>query len=56
LWSKAKSWYNGSNIPGKVVETLNFTGGLPLYINMCNESMEKGYDGFVFSKVGSADD
>lgn len=51
LWSKAKSWYNGSNIPGKRVETMNFTGGVPLYIQMCNESAEKGYEGFVFSKL-----
>ena len=53
LWSKAKSWYNGANIPGKVVESLNFTGGLPLYMQLCNESVEKGYEGFVFSKLGS---
>jgi hypothetical protein len=52
LWSKAKSWYNGSNIPGKVVETMNFTGGVPVYVKLCNESMEKGYEGFVLSKLG----
>lgn len=49
LWGKAKSWYNGSNIPGKRVEPLIFTAGLPLYNQMCNESAEKGYDGFVLS-------
>jgi len=53
LWSKAKSWYNGSNIPGKIVESMNFTGGLPAYIQLCNESAEKGYKGFVLSKSGS---
>ncbi|KAF8225777.1 FAD/NAD(P)-binding domain-containing protein [Tricholoma matsutake] len=56
LWGKAKSWYNGANIPGKVVESLNFAGGVPLYIQLCNESAEKGYDGFVFSKPEGAHD
>lgn len=51
LWSRAKSWYNGANIPGKVVESLNFTGGLPLYMKLCNECAEKGYEGFTFSKL-----
>jgi hypothetical protein len=49
LWGKAKSWYNGSNIPGKKVETLVWTAGVPFYDQLCNESAEKGYDGFSFA-------
>ncbi|KAF8074542.1 cyclohexanone monooxygenase [Lyophyllum atratum] len=49
LWDRAKSWYTGANVPGKRVETLNFTGGVPLYIRMCRESAAGGYTGFVIS-------
>ncbi|RDB15910.1 Baeyer-Villiger monooxygenase [Hypsizygus marmoreus] len=49
LWNKAKSWYTGANVPGKVIESLNFTGGVPLYLQMCREVVEKGYEGFVLS-------
>jgi len=52
LWSQAKSWYNGSNVPGKRVQTLNFTGGVPLYIRTCRECAEGGYTGFQFSDSG----
>lgn len=49
LWPKAKSWYNGSNIPGKKVESLIWTGGLPFYNQTCNDSAAKGYEGFALS-------
>ncbi|KDR72764.1 hypothetical protein GALMADRAFT_765004 [Galerina marginata CBS 339.88] len=49
LWSRAKSWYNGANVPGKPVQSLNFTGGVPLYERLCRESAEAGYEGFVLS-------
>ncbi|RDB15964.1 Baeyer-Villiger monooxygenase [Hypsizygus marmoreus] len=54
LWNKAKSWYTGANVPGKVIESLNFTGGVPLYLRACREAAEKGYEGFVFSGVEKA--
>ncbi|KAF4620279.1 hypothetical protein D9613_000206 [Agrocybe pediades] len=47
LWDRAKSWYNGSNVPGKRIQSLNFTGGLPLYQTMCREVVEGGYTGFI---------
>ncbi|KAF5385797.1 hypothetical protein D9615_002198 [Tricholomella constricta] len=53
LWDRAKSWYTGANVPGKRVESLNFTGGLPLYIRLCRESAEGGYTGFAFSESGT---
>ncbi|KAL0578187.1 hypothetical protein V5O48_003818 [Marasmius crinis-equi] len=52
LFHKAKSWYNGSNIPGKPVEQLNFVGGIPLYDQLCRDKAEKGYEGFVLSSIG----
>lgn len=49
LWNHAKSWYTGANIPGKVIETQNFTGGVPLYNRLIKESADRGFEGFVFS-------
>jgi len=51
LFYKAKSWYTGANIPGKTVQTLNFTGGVPAYDKYTKEVAEKGYEGFVLSAV-----
>lgn len=50
LFPRAKSWYQGSNIPGKKVESLNFPLGLPSYIAKFDESAEQGYAGFTLSK------
>ncbi|KAF8517136.1 cyclohexanone monooxygenase [Hysterangium stoloniferum] len=55
LFSKAKSWYTGANIPGKVVESMNFTGGLPLYDKHIREVAEKGYVGFVLKSGNEAE-
>jgi cyclohexanone monooxygenase len=49
LIPKADSWYMGANIPGKRRESLNFTGGVPLYLEKCKEAADGGYAGFVFS-------
>lgn len=46
LFPKAKSWYQGVNIPGKQVESLNFPLGLPTYITKFKESAANGYSGF----------
>ncbi|KAJ7579835.1 cyclohexanone monooxygenase [Mycena floridula] len=46
------AWYMGSNIPGKPVETLNFTGGLPMYVQKGKESADNGYEGFIFRRDG----
>ena len=52
LTYRAKSWWNGANIPGKPIEQLNFLGGIPLYHSLCQSNAEKGYEGFVLSGVG----
>jgi len=50
LLPKAKSWYQGCNIPGKVVEPLNFVGGLPVYINDLEICERNDYKGFIVQK------
>lgn len=49
LWGEANSWYMGKNIPGKPVESLHFTGGVPLYMQYCQQSVDEGYKGFSFA-------
>jgi cation diffusion facilitator CzcD-associated flavoprotein CzcO len=46
LFKLAKSWYNGSNIPGKRVEPLNYTGGMPNYIKALDNSLENEFQGW----------
>ena len=40
LFPQAKSWYQGSNIPGKRVEPLNYAGGMPAYLKAMDESLD----------------
>jgi cyclohexanone monooxygenase len=49
LFPRADSWYFGANIPGKPREMLSFAGGLSTYMAKCNESAERGYEGFMIS-------
>ncbi|KAJ3839598.1 cyclohexanone monooxygenase [Lentinula raphanica] len=52
LWSKAKtSWYMGSNIEGKKKQMLQFPGGIPAWMKLCNDSAERGYEGFHIKSV-----
>jgi hypothetical protein len=46
LIPRADSWWVGANIPGKRREMLAFAGGLGTYMAICNESAERGYEGF----------
>lgn len=50
LFPLANSWYMGANIPGKKRESLNYPGGLPLYLEKCKASADKGYEGFVLGR------
>ena len=43
------SWYLGSNVPGKKRVFMPFVGGLPAYIQKCEETVRAGYEGFDFS-------
>ena len=46
LFPKADSWYMGANVPGKPRQLLNYPGGLPLYLEKCQECADQGYSGF----------
>lgn len=35
LFPKAKSWYQGANIPGKPVEQMYYLAGMPMYFEKC---------------------
>ncbi|KAF8829461.1 hypothetical protein HHX47_DHR3000961 [Lentinula edodes] len=49
LFATGKSWYNGANIENKPFEPLSFVGGVPLYMQKCQEVAEHNYEGFVLS-------
>jgi cyclohexanone monooxygenase len=49
LIPRADSWWVGANIPGKPREMLAYAGGLGTYMTLCNESADRGYEGFVIS-------
>ncbi|KAG6820201.1 hypothetical protein H0H93_004051 [Arthromyces matolae] len=53
LWNRAKSWYTGANVPGKRIESLNFTGGVPMYKTLIEKSADDGYSGFTLSRSGT---
>ncbi|KAG5633188.1 hypothetical protein DXG03_008113, partial [Asterophora parasitica] len=55
LWDRSDSWYIGANVPGKPRQSLNFTGGIPLYFRLCRESAEAGYTGFALSGTEGTD-
>lgn len=46
LFKLAKSWYQGSNIPGKRVEPLNYVGGIPSYIKALDRSLDNNWQGW----------
>ena len=41
-----RGWWQGSNIPGKKAEPLNWAGGLPLYIKTINDCLHEDWTGF----------
>ena len=50
VMEKAKSWYVGTNVPGKSRDILAYAGGIDKYIQVCEEVAENGYSGFSFSE------
>jgi len=52
LNNKAKSWYVGANIPGKVIEPLNYSGGIKNYVDVITGVADRGYEGFTLSRCG----
>lgn len=55
LYPKAKSWYQGANIPGKKVEALNWAGGLPRYLEIVEGVRRQGYRGFKMDRLSMID-
>jgi len=50
LFPMAKSWYQGSNIPGRKVEPLNWAGGMVDYRGALDESVKNNYQAWNASK------
>ena len=46
LFTRTKSWYMGTNIPGKPQVFMAYAGGLPAYRDRCDEEAAKGYPSF----------
>ena len=40
----------GANVPGKVVEQLNFPGGFPLYFEETRKVLDNNFEGFTVKK------
>lgn len=51
LFTKANSWYMGSNVPGKPRVFMLFIGGFAAYLDICNEVANAGYKGFDLVKA-----
>ncbi|EKT76997.1 flavin-containing monooxygenase [Rhodococcus opacus] len=50
LFNRAKSWYNGGNIPGKKMQMLQYLNGVPTYLQFWQKEKESGYtDGLTVS-------
>jgi cation diffusion facilitator CzcD-associated flavoprotein CzcO len=49
LYTSCNSWYLGSNIPGKPRIFMPYVGGVPAYIQKCEDVVANGYEGFMLS-------
>jgi len=49
LFTKTKSWFMGTNIPGKKKTFLFYAAGAPMFRQQCAEVAAKGYEGFELS-------
>ncbi|WP_178917723.1 NAD(P)/FAD-dependent oxidoreductase [Natronomonas gomsonensis] len=54
LFSEAKSWYRGENVPGKPSIFTPFPGGLEMYRGICERVAEDDYDGFELREATDA--
>ena len=52
LFPQAKSWYMGSNVPGKPRVVLPYVGGVDRYRGVCDRVVEQNYVGFTLSSPG----
>lgn len=49
LYPLAKSWYMGSNVPGKPRVLMPYIGGVGVYREECDEIVADGYRGCVMT-------
>tara|TARA_B100001765_G_scaffold207723_1_gene166149 strand:- start:478 stop:771 length:294 start_codon:yes stop_codon:yes gene_type:complete len=49
LRSTCLSWYLGSNVPGKPRVFMPYIGGVPTYVEKCENVVANGYFGFEMS-------
>ena len=54
LFSEAKSWYRGANVPGKTQVFTPFPGGLDNYREICARVARDDYDGFELGRPSSS--
>ncbi|WP_336001827.1 flavin-containing monooxygenase [Halorientalis halophila] len=54
LFSEAKSWYRGANVPGKTQVFTPFPGGLDNYREICARVARDDYDGFELGAIADA--
>ena len=50
LYPEARSWYTGSNIPGKPRVFMPYVGGCDVYRKICDEVADRGYEGFALAR------
>ena len=48
LFSRANSWFNGANIPGKKRVFIPYLGGVGVYRRICDDIANRDYEGFTF--------
>lgn len=51
LYTEAKSWYMGENIPGKPSTFMVYCGGLTAYTEKLDEVVENDYEGFQLAET-----
>ncbi|WP_019053851.1 flavin-containing monooxygenase [Sphingobium xenophagum] len=51
LFSDAKSWYTGANVPGKPQVCMIYVGGAPTYRKICDDIAADGYRGFTLEHL-----
>jgi cyclohexanone monooxygenase len=54
LMPQADSWYMGANMPGKPRVFTPYIGGVGYYRELCQEIADKGYEGFVLTRMPQA--
>lgn len=51
LYTEARSWYKGDNIPGKPSTMLMYAGGFDNHSEKCDEVADNGYEGYKLAET-----